>query len=146
MFICSNPYVNEGAYYIQNSDLEKLPLLSLATNAIKNYYTRPLFLLNVCKENMTTPTTESLPFSAERKFIEDLITQQKPVALYLANGIRLQGYVIGYDKYTVLFKSDNGDNGNTQLIYKHAISTLAPSNGVKSLQRVSRSEEDKMMV
>lgn len=72
---------------------------------------------------MTSSTFASTSVPLEAKFIQDLITKQKLINLYLTNGVRLQGYVVGYDKYTLLFKSDS-NSSTTQLIYKHAIATV----------------------
>ncbi|TQR04697.1 RNA chaperone Hfq [Psychrobacillus soli] len=48
------------------------------------------------------------------------------VTVFLLNGFQLKGLVKSYDNFTVLFESD----GKQQLIYKHAISTFAPSKPV----------------
>ena len=45
-----------------------------------------------------------------------------PVPLFLMNGFQLRGIVTGYDSFVVVLVSD----GKQQMIYKHAISTLAP--------------------
>ena len=56
-----------------------------------------------------------------------------PVTIFLANGIRLQGYVTGFDSYSVLLGRDR----QAQLIYKHAISTILPGEPV----RIGQSDE-----
>ncbi len=45
------------------------------------------------------------------------------VSIYLINGIRLNGYIGGFDQYVVILESAN----NKQMIYKHSISTVLPS-------------------
>ena len=45
-----------------------------------------------------------------------------PVTLFLMNGFQLRGIITGYDSFVVVLLSD----GKQQMIYKHAISTLAP--------------------
>ena len=45
-----------------------------------------------------------------------------PVTLFLMNGFQLRGIVTGYDSFVVVLVSD----GKQQMIYKHAISTVAP--------------------
>lgn len=75
---------------------------------------------------MSNPTSVSstAPLSVEPQYLQNLITQGEMATIYLASGIRLQGYITAYDKYTLLLKS-NIENGSTiQLIYKHAISTV----------------------
>ena len=51
-----------------------------------------------------------------------------PVTLFLMNGFQLRGTVTGYDSFVVVLVSD----GKQQMIYKHAISTLAPMKPVKA--------------
>ena len=49
-----------------------------------------------------------------------------PVAIYLVNGIKLQGNVESFDQFSVLLK-----NTVSQMVYKHAISTIVPSRNVR---------------
>ena len=51
-----------------------------------------------------------------------------PVTLFLMNGFQLRGIITGYDNFVVVLVSD----GKQQMIYKHAISTLAPMKPQKS--------------
>ena len=51
-----------------------------------------------------------------------------PVTLYLMNGFQLRGIITGYDSFVVVLGSD----GRQQMIYKHAISTLAPMKPLKA--------------
>jgi len=48
------------------------------------------------------------------------------VSIYLVNGIKLQGYVESYDQFVILLK-----NTVSQMVYKHAISTVVPSHNIK---------------
>ena len=52
-----------------------------------------------------------------------------PVTLFLMNGFQLRGIVTGFDSFVVVLVSD----GKQQMIYKHAISTLAPMKTLKSV-------------
>ena len=54
-----------------------------------------------------------------------------PVTLFLMNGFQLRGIITGFDSFVVVLVSD----GKQQMIYKHAISTLAP---IRSLKAVSQ--------
>ncbi|HMU68018.1 MAG TPA: RNA chaperone Hfq, partial [Cellvibrionaceae bacterium] len=49
-----------------------------------------------------------------------------PVSIYLVNGIKLQGQVESFDQFVVLLK-----NTVSQMVYKHAISTVVPSRPVR---------------
>ena len=51
-----------------------------------------------------------------------------PVTLFLMNGFQLRGVITGYDSFVVVLVSD----GRQQMIYKHAISTLAPIKPLKA--------------
>ena len=54
--------------------------------------------------------------------------EKVPVTLFLMNGFQLRGIVTGYDSFVVVLVSD----GKQQMIYKHAISTLAPIRPLKA--------------
>ena len=51
-----------------------------------------------------------------------------PLTLFLMNGFQLRGIITGYDSFVVVLVSD----GKQQMIYKHAISTLAPMKPLKA--------------
>ncbi|MDH3639656.1 MAG: RNA chaperone Hfq [Gammaproteobacteria bacterium] len=59
-------------------------------------------------------------------FLNILRKERIPVSIYLVNGIKLQGQVESFDQFVVLLK-----NSVSQMIYKHAISTVVPSRPVK---------------
>jgi host factor-I protein len=54
-------------------------------------------------------------------FLNALRTEEIPVSIYLVNGIKLQGKVESFDQYVILLA-----NTVTQMVYKHAISTIVP--------------------
>ncbi len=62
----------------------------------------------------------------QEPFLNALRREKIPVAIYLVNGIKLQGQVDSFDQFAVLLK-----NSVNQMIYKHAISTIVPSRVVK---------------
>ncbi len=53
-----------------------------------------------------------------------------PVTLFLMNGFQLRGVITGFDSFVVVLVTD----GKQQMIYKHAISTLAPIRSLKAAQ------------
>lgn len=53
-----------------------------------------------------------------------------PVTLFLMNGFQLRGTITGFDSFVVVLVTD----GKQQMIYKHAISTLAPIRPLKAAQ------------
>lgn len=58
-------------------------------------------------------------------FLNILRREHIPVSMFLVNGIKLQGQVESFDQYVVLLKSTA-----TQMVYKHAISTIVPARNV----------------
>ena len=58
-------------------------------------------------------------------FLNTLRKERIPVSIYLVNGIKLQGHIESYDQYVVLLR-----NTVTQMVYKHAISTVVPTRAV----------------
>jgi len=58
-------------------------------------------------------------------FLNSLRKEGVQVAIYLVNGIKLQGQVESFDQYVVFLK-----NNVTQMVYKHAISTIVPAHNV----------------
>lgn len=59
-------------------------------------------------------------------FLNALRKEKVPVSIYLVNGIKLQGQVESFDQFVVLLK-----NTVSQMVYKHAISTVVPARNVK---------------
>jgi host factor-I protein len=58
-------------------------------------------------------------------FLNALRREHVPVSIYLVNGIKLQGQIESFDQYVVLLR-----NTVTQMVYKHAISTIVPGRAV----------------
>lgn len=56
-------------------------------------------------------------------FLNHIRKQKASVTVFLINGVKLQGIVTWFDNFSVLLRRD----GHTQLVYKHAISTIMPS-------------------
>ena len=60
--------------------------------------------------------------------LKEVRREKVPVTLFLMNGFQLRGTVSGYDNFVVVLVTD----GKQQMIYKHAISTLAPIRPLKA--------------
>jgi len=60
-------------------------------------------------------------------FLNQLRKTKAPVTLFLVNGVKLQGIVTWFDSFSVLLRRDN----HSQLVYKHAISTVMPVDPIK---------------
>lgn len=63
----------------------------------------------------------------ENNFLTKLKENETSVTVFLVNGVKLQGIITWFDKTTILLRRD----GHTQLIYKHAVSTIMPSDAVE---------------
>lgn len=71
--------------------------------------------------------------SLQEPFLNALRKEHVPVSIYLVNGIKLQGQIESFDQFVVLLK-----NSVSQMVYKHAISTIVPARNV----RIPRADED----
>ncbi len=60
--------------------------------------------------------------------LSEVRREKIPVTMFLMNGFQLRGTVTGYDSFVVVLVTD----GKQQMIYKHAISTLAPIRPLKA--------------
>ncbi len=64
--------------------------------------------------------------SLQDPFLNALRRERVPVSIYLVNGIKLQGTVESFDQFVVLLR-----NTVSQMVYKHAISTVVPARNVR---------------
>jgi host factor-I protein len=59
-------------------------------------------------------------------FLNALRKERVPVSIFLVNGIKLQGQIDSFDQFVILLK-----NSVSQMVYKHAISTVVPARNVQ---------------
>ncbi len=64
----------------------------------------------------------------QEAILQEVRRDRVPVTLFLMNGFQLRGVITGFDNFVVVLLSD----GKQQMIYKHAISTLAPIRPLKA--------------
>lgn len=64
--------------------------------------------------------------NVQEDFLNDLKKNKVSVTVFLINGVKLQGIITWFDENSLLLRRD----GHTQLIYKHAVSTIMPSTAV----------------
>lgn len=87
---------------------------------------------------MSTTTFQSKPLSAfdqQDAFLKVLMEKKTPTFIFLKNGVRLKGFIEGFDNHIILFSAMPEEQKiSQQLIYKHAISTIT---GNYSLSRQS---------
>ncbi len=65
----------------------------------------------------------------QEPFLNALRKERIPVSIFLKNGIKLQGQIESFDQFVITLK-----NVTTQVVYKHAISTIVPSRNVRLAQ------------
>ncbi|WP_371397775.1 RNA chaperone Hfq [Fretibacter rubidus] len=64
-------------------------------------------------------------------FLNSVRKSKTPLTIFLVNGVKLQGVVTWFDNFCVLLRRD----GQIQLVYKHAISTIMPSGNVSLFEQ-----------
>ena len=71
-------------------------------------------------------------------FLNSVRKTKTPLTIFLINGVKLQGVVTWFDNFCVLLRRD----GLSQLVYKHAISTIMPSQPVSLFEAESADDDD----
>jgi host factor-I protein len=71
-------------------------------------------------------------------FLNAVRKQKIPVTMFLVNGVKLQGVITWFDNFSVLLRRD----GHSQLVYKHAISTVMPAAPVQLFEAEKSDDED----
>jgi host factor-I protein len=77
--------------------------------------------------------TETTAMAAERAqnlqdtFLNNVRKNKTPLTIFLVNGVKLQGVVTWFDNFCLLLRRD----GHSQLVYKHAISTIMPGHPIQ---------------
>ena len=70
------------------------------------------------------------PINLQEAILREVRAERTPVTLFLMNGFQLRGIITGFDSFVVVLVTE----GKQQMIYKHAISTLAPLKPLKAAQ------------
>ena len=70
-------------------------------------------------------------------FLNTVRKTKTPVTMFLVNGVKLQGVITWFDNFSVLLRRD----GHSQLVYKHAISTVMPANPIQLFEAETEAEE-----
>ena len=71
-------------------------------------------------------------------FLNQVRKEKAPVTIYLVNGFQIKGVVRGFDNFTVIVEMDQ----KQQLVYKHAISTVAPLRPIGMLNLEPKNEDE----
>ena len=75
--------------------------------------------------------------SLQDPYLNTLRKEQVPVSIYLVNGIKLQGQIESFDQFVVLLR-----NSVSQMVYKHAISTVVPARNIRIKGNTSEDSSD----
>ena len=70
-------------------------------------------------------------------FLNHVRKSKTPVTIFLVNGVKLQGIITWFDNFSVLLRRD----GHTQLVYKHAISTVMPGAPIQLFDAAAAARE-----
>ena len=71
--------------------------------------------------------------NVQEDFLGDIRKNEIAVTVILINGVKLQGVITWFDEASILLRRD----GHTQLIYKHAVSTIMPSAAVEIVSKTA---------
>src|ERR1700679_4094760 len=95
------------------------------------------------KGGSTTRTRKRIPLVANEKsqnvqdvFLNHVRKNKTPVTVFLVNGVKLQGIITWFDNFCVLLRRD----AHSQLVYKHAISTVMPAQPIQLFESKENDE------
>ncbi len=86
------------------------------------------------KENTMAERSQNL----QDLFLNTVRKTKNPLTIFLINGVKLTGVVTSFDNFCVLLRRD----GHSQLVYKHAISTIMPSQPVQLFEAEETNREN----
>ena len=78
------------------------------------------------------------PQNLQDSFLNHVRKQKVPVTIFLVNGVKLQGNITWFDNFCVLLRRD----GQAQLVYKHAISTVMPLGPIQLQEETAAEKEN----
>ena len=78
------------------------------------------------------------PQTVQDAFLNHVRKNKTPVTVFLVNGVKLQGIITWFDNFSVLLRRD----AHSQLVYKHAISTVMPAHPISLFEPGRESDHD----
>lgn len=78
------------------------------------------------------------PQNVQDVFLNHIRKNKIAVTVFLMNGVKLQGIITSFDNFSMLLRRD----GHTQLVYKHAISTVMPASNIQLFDPKAEAELD----
>src|SRR5208337_3303187 len=94
---------------------------------------RPATAQTYGKKLMATEKAQNL----QDTFLNHVRKSKTSVTIFLVNGVKLQGFVTWFDNFCVLLRRD----GHSQLVYKHAISTIMPATPITMFEAVEEGSD-----
>jgi host factor-I protein len=102
-----------------------------------------------CRSGATGSATKDKPMGDKKPqgdrannlqdvFLNAVRKGKVPVTMFLINGVKLQGVITWFDNFSVLLRRD----GHSQLVYKHAISTVMPATPVQLFEPEKHDDDD----
>ena len=88
------------------------------------------------KKKRGNPVTDKKQ-NLQDTFLNSVRKAKTPLTIFLVNGVKLQGVVSWFDNFCVLLRRD----GQSQLVYKHAISTIMPAQPVQLYEPADQDDE-----
>jgi host factor-I protein len=98
------------------------------SRAARDDRTTPAEQAQQWKKPMATEKAQNL----QDTFLNHVRKSKTSVTIFLVNGVKLQGFVTWFDNFCVLLRRD----GHSQLVYKHAISTIMPASPITMFEAV----------
>ena len=71
-------------------------------------------------------------------FLNNVRKTKVPVTVFLVNGVKLQGIITWFDNFSLLLRRD----GHSQLVYKHAVSTVMPAQAIQLFEGEDEAEPE----
>jgi host factor-I protein len=91
-------------------------------------------------KNGTTAMAAERTQNLQDTFLNHVRKAKIPLTIFLVNGVKLQGVVTWFDNFCVLLRRD----GHSQLVYKHAISTIMPGHPIQLFEGGEEAGGDKV--
>lgn len=85
-------------------------------------------------QEAASPPSSGKQQALQDAFLNLLRKSKTPVTMFLVKGVKLQGIVTWFDNFSILLRRD----GQSQLVYKHAVSTIMPANPLDAAQFASQ--------
>ena len=119
-------------------------IMARLSSLVRDFYqTSNSKIRSLCESALTKTTNGQIMATTDRTknlqdtFLNYIRKQKTPVTIFLVNGIKLQGVVTWFDNFCVLLRRD----GQSQLVYKHAISTIMPGQQIQLFDKLENDDE-----